>query len=76
MECVDYPGPSENRRLHPPDIAGLASRIAASGERMLGIELIPEVREFIGIGTQALVHEAVTRGHQAVAAVKARDFMK
>lgn len=55
-----------------PDLSGLASRIAASGDRMLGLELLPEVREFVGIGTQAVIQQAVSRAHRVMHQLKAR----
>jgi len=55
-----------------PDIRGLASRIAASGDRMLGLELLPEVREFMSVGMRSLIHHSVSRAQSAVNAAKTK----
>ena len=55
-----------------PDISGLAARIGASGERMLGIELIPEVREFMSVGMRSLIHNSVSRAQSAINAAKTK----
>ena len=47
-----------------PDVAALAAHIAASGDRMLGLELIPEAAAYAQAATAALRHEAIARTRQ------------
>jgi hypothetical protein len=55
--------------VYTPDVAGLAARIAATGERLLGIELVPEVRHLVGVGLRSLIHASIDRVHRAIATV-------
>lgn len=42
-----------------PDVNSLAHRIAASGDRMLGIELVPESRDLVQLGLAADIHRNI-----------------
>jgi hypothetical protein len=55
--------------VYTPEVIGLASRIAASGERMLGLELVPEIRDLVDVGLRSLIHESVTAGQGMSATV-------
>ncbi len=58
--------------VYTDSVEGLASRIGASGERLLGIELVPEVRQLVGLGLRAQIHDSIHRAQRLVAAVGAR----
>jgi hypothetical protein len=54
------------------NVRKMAARIAASGDRMLGIELVPEARGFTRTATQSLIHQSLRRARNGVAAVQAK----
>jgi ATP-dependent exoDNAse (exonuclease V) alpha subunit len=55
--------------VYTPDVAGLATRIAASGERMLGLELLPNLRPLVNAGLRSLIHESIDRAHRVIETV-------
>ena len=55
--------------VYTPEIAGLAARIAASGDRMLALELAPEIRQLVNVGLRSLIHDSVDHVHRVIASL-------
>ena len=55
-----------------PDVADLALRITSSGDRMLGLELIPEVEEHVQHNLRWMVHQSLRRAHDLTVQIRER----
>ena len=61
-----------NIAVFTPDAEGLAERICASGDGMLGIELLPDTRDLVQTGLRSLIHDSLQHAQRAVTAIHSR----